>query len=84
QSTVTYNVQYSDATDFSETSSYTFALPSANFAYWVIPDRMQLRAALGETISRPDLNQLAPNATNNAINGEPQLYYTGTAGLRPI
>jgi len=83
-STVTYNVQYSAATDFSQDASYTMALPSANFSYWLVPDQLQLRAALGETMSRPDLNQLAPNATNNAINGEPQLIYTGTAGLKPI
>jgi TonB-dependent receptor len=53
-------------------------------SYWVVPDRLQLRAALAETMSRPNLNQLAPNATNNAINGQPQLNYTGTAGLKPI
>jgi iron complex outermembrane receptor protein len=35
-------------------------------------------------MSRPDLNQLAPNATNNAINGTPEIDYTGTAGLKPI
>jgi len=83
-STVTYNVQYSDAQSFEENASYTFALPSANFSYWLIPEQVQLRAAGGETIARPNLNQLAPNATNNAQNGEPQLSYTGTAGLKPI
>jgi iron complex outermembrane recepter protein len=83
-STVTYNVQYSAAQNFSEEASYTLALPSANFSYWVVPERLQARAAVGETMSRPDLNQLAPNATNNAINGTPELNYTGTAGLKPI
>ena len=83
-STVTYNVQYSDAQAFSEDASYTFALPSANFSYWLIPDTLQLRAAGGETMARPDLNQLAPNATNSATNGEPILQYTGIAGLKPI
>ncbi|MFL6601357.1 MAG: TonB-dependent receptor [Steroidobacteraceae bacterium] len=83
-STVTYNVQYSDAQAFSEDASYTFALPSANFNYWLIPDTLQLRAAGGETMARPDLNQLAPNATNSATNGEPILQYTGIAGLKPI
>jgi len=83
-STETWNVQYSTAQQFSQDSQYTLALPSANLSYWMVPDRVQLRAALGETMSRPDLNQLAPNATNNAINGQPQLYYTGTAGLKPI
>jgi TonB-dependent receptor len=80
----TWNVQYSTSQQFSQKAQYTLALPSANFSYWVVPDRLQLRAALAETLARPDLNQLAPNATNNAINGQPQLYYTGAAGLKPI
>jgi TonB-dependent receptor len=83
-STQTWNVQYSTSQQFSQQAQYTLALPSANFSYWVVPDRLQLRAALAETLSRPNLNQLAPNATNNAINGQPQLNYTGTAGLKPI
>jgi TonB-dependent receptor len=83
-STQTYNVQYSTSTQFSQQSSYTLALPSANASYWLVPQQLQLRGAVGETMSRPDLNQLAPNATNNAINGTPQLIYTGTAGLKPI
>ena len=60
------------------------ALPSANFSYWVVPNQLQFRAAGGETMSRPNLNQLAPNSTNQAINGTPELDYTGTAGLKPI
>ncbi len=83
-STQTWNVQYSSSSQFSQQSTYTLALPSANLSYWAVPDRLQLRAALAETMSRPDLNQLAPNATNNAINGTPELIYTGTAGLKPI
>jgi TonB-dependent receptor len=79
-----YNVDYSTATQFSQNSSYTMALPSANFAYWVVPDRLQFRSALAETMSRPDLNQLAPNATNEASNNVNILTYTGTAGLKPI
>jgi iron complex outermembrane receptor protein len=81
---VTYNVQYSTSQAFSQRSQYTLALPSANLSYWVVPEKLQLRGALAETLSRPDLNQLAPNATNNAINGDPSLIYTGTAGLKPI
>ena len=83
-STVTYNVQYADGVDFAEDSSYTFALPSANFSYWLVPDQLQLRAAGGETMSRPDLNQLAPNSTNQATNGTPIIDQTGSAGLKPI
>ncbi|MDB6083044.1 MAG: hypothetical protein JWN43_925, partial [Gammaproteobacteria bacterium] len=83
-STQTWNVQYSTSQQFSQEATYTLALPSANLSYWLVPDRLQLRAAAGETLSRPNLNQLAPNATNSAINGTPQLIYTGTAGLKPI
>jgi iron complex outermembrane receptor protein len=83
-STQTWNVQYSASQNFSQDAHYTIALPSANFSYWVVPDRLQLRTAVAETMARPDLNQLAPNATNQAINGTPALDYTGTAGLKPI
>jgi iron complex outermembrane recepter protein len=79
-----YNVQYSTASQFLQEATYTLALPSANMSYWVVPDRLQLRGAVGETLSRPNLNQLAPNSTNQAINGTPLLNYTGTAGLKPI
>jgi iron complex outermembrane recepter protein len=79
-----YNVDYSTATQFQQEATYTLALPSANFSYWVVPDQLQFRAAAGETMSRPNLNQLAPNSTNQAINGTPELDYTGTAGLKPI
>jgi TonB-dependent receptor len=82
--TQTWNVQYATAQDFSETDSYTMALPSLNLAYWPVPDQLQVRGALGEAMSRPDLYQLAPNSTNNAENGQPQLYYSGTAGLKPV
>ena len=83
-STQTWNLQYSASSQFSQESTYTLALPSANLSYWLVPDQLQLRAALAETMSRPDLNQLAPNATNDAINGTHDLIYTGTAGLKPI
>jgi iron complex outermembrane recepter protein len=79
-----YNVDYSTATQFHQQATYTLALPSANLSYWVLPDQLQFRAAAGETMSRPNLNQLAPNSTNQAINGTPELDYTGTAGLKPI
>jgi TonB-dependent receptor len=40
--------------------------------------------AVAQTMARPELSYLAPTSTNNAINGQPQLYYNGTAGLKPI
>ncbi len=83
-STQTYNVGYSTSTAFNQSASYTLALPSLNVSYWLVPDQLQLRTALAETMSRPDLNQLAPNSTNQAINGTAEIDYTGTAGLKPI
>jgi iron complex outermembrane recepter protein len=79
-----YSVQYSTSKQFLQEATYTIPLPSANLSYWVVPDRLQLRAAVGKTLSRPDLNQLAPNSTNQAINGTQLLDYTGAAGLKPI
>jgi TonB-dependent receptor len=83
-STQTFNVGYSTSTAFDQNASYTLALPSLNLSYWLVPDRLQLRAALAQTMSRPDLNQLAPNSTNQAINGTAEIDYTGTAGLKPV
>ncbi len=80
----TWNVQYGTSQAIGANGSYTLPLPSANLAYWVVPERLQLRLALAETMARPNLSELAPTSTNNAINGTPQLYYNGTAGLQPI
>ncbi len=82
--TQTWNVQYGTSQPIGSDGRYTLFLPSANLSWWAIPQALQLRFAAGETMSRPDLNQLAPTSSNNAINGTPELYYGGTAGLRPI
>jgi len=83
-STPTYQVDYATSEQVSSSNKYTLLLPSVNVAYWLQPDKWQLRGAVSETMSRPNLNQLAPNSTNNAINGEPVLYYSGKVGLQPI
>jgi len=83
-STETWNVQYAAGQDSLTEGHYVIPLPSANFNYWVVPEKVQLRAALAETMSRPDLAELAPTSSNNASNGQPQLSYGGTAGLKPI
>lgn len=80
----TWNVQYAAGQDSLTRGHYVLPLPSANFNYWVVPQKVQLRAAVAETMSRPDLDQLAPTSSNNAINGDPELFYGGTAGLKPI
>src|SRR5271154_3268164 len=83
-STETWNVQYAAGQESLTEGHYVIPLPSANFNYWVVPEKVQLRAALAETMSRPDLDQLAPTSSNNATNGDPELFYGGTAGLKPI
>ncbi len=82
--TVTYNVQYGASQPIGANGSYTMVLPSLNFAYWVIPNRLQARFGVAETMARPNLSELAPTSSNNAINGDPSLFYNGTAGLKPI
>lgn len=83
-STETWNVQYAAGRQSVTEGHYVIPLPAANFNYWVVPEKVQLRAAVAETMSRPNLDQLAPTSSNNASNGQPQLYYGGTAGLKPI
>lgn len=83
-STPTYHVDYVTSGPVSSSDKYTLVLPSLNVAYWLQPDKWQLRGAVSETMARPNLNQLAPNSTNNAINGEPVLDYAGKVGLQPI
>jgi TonB-dependent receptor len=83
-STETWNVQYAPGQESLTQGHYVLPLPSANFNYWVVPQKVQLRAAVAETMSRPDLDQLAPTSSNNAENGTNQLFYGGTAGLKPI
>jgi iron complex outermembrane recepter protein len=83
-STETWNVQYAAGQESVTQGHYVLPLPSANFNYWVVPQKVQLRAAVAQTMSRPDLDQLAPTSSNNAINGQGQLAYGGTAGLKPI
>jgi iron complex outermembrane recepter protein len=83
-STETWNVQYAAGQESLTEGHYVLPLPSANFNYWVVPQKLQLRAAVAETMSRPDLDQLAPTSSNNATNGDPELFYGGTAGLKPI
>lgn len=83
-SAVTYIVNYPPANNIGANGSYTMALPSLNFQYWVLPDRLQMRVGLAQTMARPDLNQLAPTSTNNAENGQPTISFNGTANLKPI
>jgi TonB-dependent receptor len=76
-------VDYSPPTPLSANGNYTLALPSANFNYH-ITQKLQLRTAIAEVVSRPNLNQLAPTQTNNAINQQYVVTYAGNADLKPI
>ncbi|MBS0365859.1 MAG: TonB-dependent receptor [Proteobacteria bacterium] len=82
--TVSYTVDYGTSQPIGANGSYTMALPSLNFAYWVVPDSLQAHFSAAQTMARPDLSYLAPTSSNNALNGDPQLYYGGTAGLKPV
>ena len=76
-------VQSTDATPTTATGHYFIPLPSFNLNYHIRPD-LQLRLGAAEVMSRPNLNQLAPTATNNAINQQYIITYGGNADLRPI
>ncbi len=76
-------VGYSPATPTTAKGSYFLPLPSVNLNYRLAPG-LQLRLGGAEVVARPDLNQLAPTATNNAINQQYLLTYAGNAKLRPI
>ncbi len=76
-------VVYSDATPTSSSGSYTVPLPSLNFTYHVRPD-LQVRFGASETMTRPELNQLAPTRTDNTLNRVYEITYSGNADLKPI
>jgi iron complex outermembrane receptor protein len=76
-------VNYSTPTPTTSTGNYTIPLPSLNFLYRVRPD-LQLRFGASETISRPELDQLAPTRTDNTLNRVYEITYAGNANLKPI
>lgn len=76
-------VAYSAPTPASATGSYTEPLPSLNLTYRFRPD-LQLRLGASETITRPELNQLAPTRTDNSSNRVYQVIYSGNTALKPI
>ena len=80
----TWNVIYGTSQPIGAKGSYTMLLPSLNLAYWAVPGRLPARFAVAETMSRPNLSAMAPTSSNNAINGTPELFYNGTAGLKPV
>ena len=76
-------VAYTDPEPLVAHGDYTLALPSANLDYH-ITDRLQLRTAVAKVMARPNLNELAPTATNDAGDQNYVLTYAGNAALKPI
>ncbi len=76
-------VHYSDITPVTAKGHYTLVLPSLNLTYHIRQD-LQLRLGAADVMARPNLNQLVPTATNNAINQQYILYYGGNADLLPV
>ena len=76
-------VDYSTPTPVSARGSYTLPLPSLNFTYHFKPN-LQLRFGAAETMTRPELNQLAPTRTDNSLNRVYEITYSGNANLKPI
>jgi len=76
-------VNYSPPTPTTSTGSYTVPLPSLNVLYRVRPD-LQLRFGASETITRPELDELAPTRTDNSLNRVYEVDYAGSPNLKPI
>ena len=76
-------VAYSNPTPTSSNGSYTLPLPSLNLNYRFRPD-LQLRFGASETMTRPELNQLAPTRTDNSLNRVYEITYSGNSDLKPI
>ena len=64
--------------------SYTLALPSLNFAYWVIRNQLQARLAVAADHGSAEPEPARADVDQQRQNGTPSLFYNGTAGLKPI
>lgn len=64
------------------TNTYSMFLPSANLRYEFTPKHV-LRAAYAQTLTRPDLNQLAPSETVNGIDQSGGRGTRGNPSLQP-
>ena len=76
-------VDYSQPTPTTSKGSYTLPLPSLNYVYRFTPD-LQVRFGASETMTRPELDQLAPTRTDNSLNRVYEITYSGNADLKPI
>lgn len=76
-------VVYTPPTPTSSSGSYTLPMPSLNLSYRFRPN-LQLRFGASGTMTRPELNQLAPTRTDNSLNRVYEVTYAGNANLKPI
>jgi iron complex outermembrane recepter protein len=75
-------VTYSDPEPVSERGSYTKALPSANFSYW-LDKTLQLRLGAAQVMARPSLDKLAPTRTDTTIDRVYVITIAGNSRLKP-
>ncbi|HXG98498.1 MAG TPA: TonB-dependent receptor, partial [Gemmatimonadales bacterium] len=76
-------VVYSPPTPTASIGSYTLPMPALNFVYRFRPN-LQARFGASETMTRPELNQLAPTRTDNSLNRVYEITYSGNADLKSI
>ncbi|USX29422.1 TonB-dependent receptor [Oxalobacteraceae bacterium OTU3CINTB1] len=78
-----YTAVYATPSAVEQDSSYTFALPAANFTY-MLTDALQLRLGAAKTMARPSVDKLAPSSTTASISwGDFTQIYGGNAELKP-
>ncbi|KRG72086.1 TonB-dependent receptor [Pseudoxanthomonas dokdonensis] len=78
-----YTTTYADPTAITESSDYSYWLPSANFI-WHFNDDLQLRLGAAKTMARPSVEQLAPTNTTESVSwGEFTQIYSGNVNLKP-
>jgi TonB-dependent receptor len=76
------NLATQSITPVSYTNTYSMFLPSANLRYEFTPDLL-LRAAFSKTLTRPDLNQMAPSETVAGIDQSGGTGSRGNPNLQP-
>ncbi|MGZ5200645.1 MAG: TonB-dependent receptor [Telluria sp.] len=76
------NLATQTITPVSYSNTYSMFLPSANLRYEFTPDLL-LRAAYSKTLTRPDLNQMAPSETVAGIDQSGGTGSRGNPNLRP-
>jgi TonB-dependent receptor len=76
------SVTYSDPEPVVERGSYTKALPSANFSWW-LDKTLQLRLGAAKVMARPSLDKLAPTRSDTTIDRVYVITIAGNSKLKP-